>query len=144
MINEFHVSSSVFIDILAPINSFSQGRIIVGWNSFKNDKPTNAERQAVLNCGIIYGYRLKLDKGNLMQVQFDVKADIDTSKSYFNFEPKNKDYKLLNHEQGLHADITMIYALKLKATFNEREFYKTNYNTIIKQLYDEISAHTHN
>lgn len=133
---------AILFTLLLPIKGFSQDRIIVGWDLFKNDKPTNAERQAVLNCGIVYGYRVRPDKGNLMQVQFDVKVGIDTVKSYFNFDLKNKDYKLLNHEQG-HADIVLVYALKLKAIFNQTKFYKTNYNTIIKQIYAKFSAQMH-
>lgn len=125
--------------LFMPLVSFSQPRITLSWDLFKHDKPINSKYEANLNCGIVYGYRTKPDKGNFIQVQFDIKVGIDTIKSYFNFNLKNKDYKLLNHEQG-HADIATIYALKLKNIFNQTKFYKTNFNTIIMQLYDDISS----
>jgi len=126
----------VIISLLTITNkSVAQQRMTLNWDLFIHDKPTNAEHDAVLSCGIAFSYRMRPDKVNLMEIKFAVKGGIDTAKSYFNFDLKNKDYKLLNHEQG-HADIAVIYALKLKTIFNQKKFYKSNYRSVIKQFYE--------
>lgn len=59
---------------LAPATCFSQKRIILTWDFVKNDRPANAEHQAVVSCGIKCAYKMKPGKGNLIEVQFDVQA----------------------------------------------------------------------
>ncbi len=118
--------------------SFSQQRVILTWDSFTKDRPANAEHQALIAFLVVNEYKARPDKGNLMEVKFNVKAVIDTSKSYFNFNLKNKDYKLLNHEQG-HADIATIYALKLKNQFDKTKYFKASFHDQIKQIYAEIN-----
>jgi predicted secreted Zn-dependent protease len=117
--------------------SFSQQRVILTWDSFTKDRPANAEHQALIAFLVVNEYKARPDKGNLMEVKFNVKAVIDTSKSYFNFNLKNKDYKLLNHEQG-HADIATIYALKLKNQFDKTKYFQASFHAQIKQIYAEI------
>ena len=126
----------VFI-LIIPIHIFAQQRLILTWDSFTKDRPANAEYQALIAFLVVNKYRARPDKGKLMEVKFDVKAVIDTSKSYFNFNLKNKDYKLLNHEQG-HADIATIYALKLKNQFDKTKYFKETFHDQIKQIYAEI------
>lgn len=127
----------VFI-LIIPIHIFAQQRVILTWDSFTKDKPANAEHQALIAFLVVNEYRARPDKGNLMEVKFNVKAVIDTSKSYFDFNLKNKDYKLLNHEQG-HADLATIYALKLKDEFNKTKYFKASFHDQIKQIYAKIT-----
>ena len=124
--------------LIIPIHIFAQQRIILTWDSFTKDRPANAEHQALIAFLVANEYRARPDKGNLMEVKFNVKAVIDTSKSYFNFNLKNKDYKLLNHEQG-HADLATIYSLKLKSQFDKTKYFKASFHDQIKQIYDEIN-----
>lgn len=129
--------------LLFPATCFSQKRIILTWDFFKNDRPANAEFQAFLSYNIKYGGRMRPGKGNLMEVQLEVKSSVDTARSYFNFDLKNKDDSLLKHEQG-HADITVLHALQLTKRFSETIFYKNNYQLIIKQIYDEVIVQMNN
>jgi len=121
-----------------PILSFAQKRIILTWDLFKNDKPIGAPQDARLACGFEFTYRKKPGVGNLIGVEFLVKPRIDTLKSFFDFKYKFKNYALLNHEQG-HADNATIFAIKLKERFDQTKYLKTNYESQINKIFNEIS-----
>jgi hypothetical protein len=121
-----------------PILSFAQKRIILTWDFYKYDKPNGAPQDARLACGIEFQYRKKFGIGNTIIAEFLVKPRIDTLKSFFNFDLKFKDDVLFNHEQG-HADNTTIFAIKLKERFDQTKYLKTNYESQINKIFNEIS-----
>lgn len=127
--------------LLFPLGVFSQQESIapikLDWEYFKNDKPKNVGHDAFLAYNLKYKYRPTKVKGERIFLQFEVIATLDTAKSYFDFNRKFKDERLLAHEQG-HADILIIYARKLKKALDEGIFLKTNYRLKTKELFDVI------
>lgn len=127
--------------LLFPLGAFSQqdpiSPIKLDWAYFKNDRPKNAGHDAFLAYNLNYTYRTIKVKRKRIFLQFDVIATLDTAKSYFDFNRKFKDERLLAHEQG-HVNILIIYARKLKRAFDEGAFLKTDYKLKTKELFDVV------
>ncbi|MDQ7948136.1 MAG: DUF922 domain-containing protein [Pedobacter sp.] len=122
-----------------PFFAAAQERPILDWNFFKNDRPANAEHQAYTWAIVSYRYQPTQLKGDKMEVQFEVKLKMDTARSYFQADKRAAGSKLLKHEQG-HADISCIYARKLKEKFTSATYSANHYQKEIKAIFDEVFA----
>jgi len=107
------------------------------WGAFKNNKPKNSKFDAKTWYHINYTFKVKAFDHDNVKIDFNVTLVLDTLESYFDVSKMYINLKLLNHEQG-HADIGFIYAKKLQDTFQKNVFFKKDYVTSIKKIFDSI------
>lgn len=128
----------LFWMILVPTMAISQERAVLDWNFFKNDRPANTEHQAYTWSYLGYNFKSVKVVGEKIDIEFVVTFKMDTAKSYFdNTRKQLNDLKLLEHEQG-HADITFIYAMKLKDSLSKTSFNFKTYNVEARKIFSKI------
>ena len=124
--------------VMTPFVVLAQERQILDWGFFKNDRPSNVEHQAFTWTYLGYNFKTVKVDGEKANIQFEVTFRLDTAKSYFDHTRKQlNDLKLLEHEQG-HADITFIYAMKLKDSLSKTTFYLKTYNVEARKIFNKI------
>ncbi|QIL37893.1 hypothetical protein G7074_00490 [Pedobacter sp. HDW13] len=130
----------LFLTLFVCKTSYGQNKvkqIHLTWDAFKNDKPLSAKFDAKTWYHLNYYYRVRGVVKNRIKLDFDVRLFLDTAESYFDFNTKYKNLRLLNHEQG-HADIGFIYANKLQHTLQKHVYYKKDFTVEMKKIFDSI------